>query len=437
MNRLGRNPGAQSDFSYAWVVAAVSFVTLLAAAGFRSTPGVLFLPLEDEFGWSRATVGIAVSVNLLLFGFVGPFAAALMIRYGLRRVVAGALLVISSGALLTTQIREPWQLVLLWGVVVGLGAGCMATVLAATVANRWFVARRSLVVGVLTAAGATGQLVFLPLLAWLATTYNWRFVSITTAIAALAVIPLVLIFMRDWPADVGQLPYGATTSDPPPAAPTGNPIANAFNGLQFAVTQRDFWLLSIPFMICGLSTNGLIGTHLIPAGVDHGMSEMTAAGLLATIGIFDIVGTTFSGWLTDRYDSRKLLFAYYGLRGLSLMLLPLAFSAGSFSMVAFIIFYGLDWVATVPPTVALATKCFGRERGPLIYGWIFASHQVGAAVAATGAGVIRTLTGDYFFAFVFAGGACLLAAVLSMGVGRTAPQVGTPLLPEAGAPLVR
>jgi sugar phosphate permease len=311
----------------------------------------------------------------------------------------------------------------------------MATVLAATVANRWFVSQRSLVVGVLTAAGATGQLVFLPLLAWLATTYNWRFVSITTAIAALAVVPLVILFIRDWPSDVGQTAYGATKDDPPPAAPKGNPVANAFQGLQFAVTQRDFWLLSIPFMICGLSTNGLIGTHLIPAGVDHGMTEMTAAGLLALVGIFDIVGTTCSGWLTDRYDSRKLLFAYYGMRGLSLMLLPLAFSAGSFSMVAFIVFYGLDWVATVPPTVALATKAFGRERGPLIYGWVFASHQVGAAIAATGAGVIRTITGDYFLAFVSAGALCLVAAVLSMGVGRTAPSAATPLLPEA--PLVR
>ena len=431
MTRFSRNP----DFSYAWVIAAVSFITLLAAAGFRSTPGVLFIPLEQEFGWSRATVGAAVSVNLLLFGFVGPFAAALMIRFGLRKVVASALLTISIGALLTTQVREPWQLVLLWGVVIGLGAGCMATVLAATVANRWFVARRSLVVGVLTAAGATGQLVFLPLFAWMATSYNWRFVSMTTAIAALAVIPLVLIFMRDWPSDVGQAPYGATKDDAPPAPPRGNPIANAFSGLQFAVTQRDFWLLSIPFLICGLSTNGLIGTHLIPAGVDHGMTEMTAAGLLALVGIFDIIGTTFSGWLTDRYDSRKLLFAYYGLRGLSLMLLPLAFSAGNFSMIAFIVFYGLDWVATVPPTIALATKSFGRERGPLIYGWVFASHQVGAAVAATGAGVIRTVTGDYFLAFVSAGALCLVAAVLSMGVGRTAPSAATPLLPEA--PLVR
>jgi MFS family permease len=422
-------------FSYAWVVAAVSFITLLAAAGFRSTPGVLIVPLEQEFGWSRATIGLAVSVNVLLFGFVGPFAAALMARFGLRPVVAGALLTISAGALLTTQIREPWQLILLWGIVIGLGAGCMATVLAATVATRWFVARRGIVTGVLTAAGATGQLIFLPLLAWLATTYDWRLVSVTTAVAALAVVPLVLRFLRDWPADVGQLPYGATEKDPPPTRPAGNPIATAMTGLHYAVAHRDFWLLAIPFFICGLSTNGLIGTHLIPAGVDHGMTEIAAASMLALIGIFDVVGTTLSGWLTDRWDSRKLLFWYYGLRGLSLMLLPLALSAANFSMIVFIVFYGLDWIATVPPTVSLATQRFGRERAMVVYGWIFASHQVGAAVAATGAGVIRTVTGDYFLAFVSAGALCLVAAVLSLGVGRSAVVPATPLVP--GAPLVR
>lgn len=424
-----------SSFSYAWVVAAVTFITLIAAADFRSTPGVLIVPLEEEFGWSRATISLAISVNLLLYGFTGPFAAALMIRFGLRRVVTAALLMLSVGALLTTQIREPWQLILLWGVVVGLGAGSMASVLAATVANRWFVARRGIVIGVLTAAGATGQLVFLPFLAWLATRFDWRYVSVTIAIAVLTVIPLVWLFLLDWPADVGQVPYGATSADPPPAPPSGNPIGNAMASLQFALGKRDFWLLAVPFFICGLSTNGLIGTHLIPAGVDHGMAEVTAAGFLALIGIFDIVGATVSGWLTDRMDSRKLLFAYYGLRGLSLMLLPLVFSAQNFGLILFIVFYGLDWVATVPPTVALAAQSFGREQGTLIFGWVFAAHQVGAAVAATGAGVIRTVTGDYFLAFVSAGVLCLVAAVLSMGIGRDASEPSAPLVPDA--PLVR
>lgn len=427
----------RGGFSYAWVVAAVSFIALLAAAGFRSTPGVLFVPLEEEFGWTRATVGLAVSLNLLLYGFVGPFAATLMLRYGLRKVVAAALLLISVGALLTTQVQEPWQLIFLWGIVVGIGAGCMASVLAATVATRWFVARRGIVVGVLTAAGATGQLIFLPLLAWMATSLGWRSVSLTTALLALAVVPLVIIFLRDWPSDVGQIPYGASQDDPPPAVSSGNPLANALAGLQMAVGRKDFWFLSIPFFICGLSTSGLIGTHLIPAGVDHGMTTVAAAGMLAAIGVFDIIGATTSGWLTDRLDPRKLLFAYYGLRGLSLLLLPLAFSAANYSMIIFIVFYGLDWIATVPPTVALATKSFGRDQGPLVYGWIFASHQVGAAVAAAGAGIIRTATGDYFLAFVGAGALCLVAAVLSMGVGREMERgvIPTPLLPDA--PLLR
>jgi MFS family permease len=424
---------------YAWVVFAVTFVTLLGAAGFRSTPSILMVPLEDEFGWSRALVGFAVSVNLLLFGFSGPFAAALMLRFGIRKVVVSALLTISAGALLTTQMREPWQLILLWGVVVGLGTGCMATVLAATVANRWFVARRGLVLGLLTAASATGQLVFLPALAWLATTNGWRSAAVLTAVGALLGVIPVLLFMRNWPADVGERSYGARADDPPQPRPTGNPIVNAVAGLRFASGSRDFWLLSGTFFICGLSTNGLIGTHLIPAAMDHGIAQVAAAGLLATVGLFDVVGTTISGWLTDRWDSRKLLFAYYGLRGLSLILLPAAFGAPQFGLILFIVFYGLDWVATVPPTVALSADIFGRDRGPIIYGWIFSAHQVGAAVAATGAGVIRGITGNYLLAFLTAGLLCLLAAAMSLGIGRVraqpAPPVALPLRP--GARLVR
>jgi MFS family permease len=422
---------------YAWVVFAVTFVTLLGAAGFRSTPGVLMVPLEAEFGWSRALVGLAVSVNLLLFGFSGPFAAALMLRFGLRRVVVSALATIAAGALLTTRMQEPWQLILLWGVVVGLGTGCMATVLAATVANRWFVQRRGLVLGLLTAASATGQLVFLPALAWLAANAGWRAAATLTATGALLGIVPVLLFMRNWPADVGERPYGAGADDPPQPRPTGNPIANAVAGLRFAAGRRDFWLLAGTFFICGLSTNGLIGTHLIPAAMDHGIAEVAAAGLLATVGLFDVVGTTVSGWLTDRWDSRKLLFAYYGLRGLSLILLPAAFGAPQFGLILFIVFYGLDWVATVPPTVALSSDAFGRDRGPIVYGWVFSAHQVGAAVAATGAGVIRGATGDYLLAFLAAGLLCLLAAVMSLAIGRTGQQA-VPAMPlQPGAPLVR
>ena len=420
---------------YAWVVFAVTFITLLAASGTRSTPGVLMVPLEGEFGWSRATVSLAVSINLILFGFVGPFAAAMMDRWGIRPVVAGALLLIAGGAALTTLMTVPWQLYLLWGIVVGLGTGTMATVFAATVANRWFVQRRGLVVGLLTAASATGQLIFLPLLGWLAQERGWRYVSLTVAIATLAVVPLVLVFVRNRPEDIGTRAYGATEDDPP-TLPRGNPIATAFRGLTMASGNRNFWLLAATFFICGASTNGLIGTHLIPAGVDHGMAVVTAASLLAVIGIFDVVGTTISGVLTDRVDSRKLLFAYYGLRGLSLLYLPLAFGSPNFGLILFIVFYGLDWVATVPPTIVIASQTFGRASGPIVYGWVFTAHQLGAATVASAAGMIRTVTGGYELAFIGSGLLCLLAAGLCLLMRRTGEvQTVTPLLPDA--PLVR
>ncbi|HEX5992200.1 MAG TPA: MFS transporter [Thermomicrobiales bacterium] len=420
---------------YAWIVFAVTFITLLAASGTRSTPAVLMVPLEAEFGWSRATISLAVSINLVLFGFVGPFAAAMMERWGIRPVVAGALLFIAAGAALTSLMTVPWQLYLLWGIVVGLGAGTMATVFAATVANRWFVQRRGLVVGLLTAASATGQLIFLPFLGWLAQERGWRYVSLTVALCTLAVVPLVLVFLRNRPEDAGVRAYGASEDDPP-APPRGNPVAIAFRGLAIASGNRNFWLLAATFFICGASTNGLIGTHLIPASVDHGMAEVTAASLLAVVGIFDVVGTTVSGVLTDRVDSRKLLFAYYGLRGLSLLFLPLVLGSPSFGLILFIVFYGLDWVATVPPTVAIASQTFGRAAGPVVYGWVFTAHQLGAAVVASAAGVIRTVTGGYELAFVGSALLCLLAAGLCLLMRRAGEtETTTPLLPNA--PLVR
>ncbi len=406
---------------YAWIMVAVTFFTLLGASGFRSSPGVLIVPLQDEFGWSRTTISGAISVNLLLFGFMGPFAAALMERFGIRRVTACALLAVSMGALFTVRMSSAWQLYLLWGVVVGLGTGSMATVLAATVANRWFVERKGLVIGVLTAASATGQLIFLPLLAWLADHVGWRAVSVTTAVAALAVIPIVWIFMRDRPSDMGIRPYGATRDDQVYRR-TGSPIAAALGGFRLASRSSDFWLLAGSFFICGASTNGLIGTHLIPAAMDHGMAEVAAASLLAIVGVFDVIGTTASGWLTDRYDPRKLLFAYYGLRGLSLLYLPWALDSRHFGLIAFIVFYGLDWVATVPPTVSLTANAFGRESAAIVYGWIFSAHQVGAASAALAAGTIRTEFGDYVVAFAGAGMLCLVAAGMSLQIGKSAMQ---------------
>lgn len=410
---------------YGWIVAAVTFLTLLSAAGFRSTPSILIVPLRNEFGWSTATISLAVSVNLMLYGLSGPFVAALIERFGVRRSVSAALVVISAGAFLTIYMHQPWELVVLWGGVVGIGTGAIAPSLSATIATRWFVKGRGLVMGLLTAAGATGQLIFLPLLASLAVNHGWRFVSVTIAGAALIAVPFVVLFMRSFPSEVGLRAYGATEKDPE-VVPHANPIAAAFTGLTMGFRSRNFWYLAGSFFICGLTTNGLIGTHLIPASVDHGMSEVVAASLLATIGVFDIIGTTISGWLTDRFDSRWLLFWYYLLRGLSLLFLPFAFGSPFAGMIAFIVFYGLDWVATVPPTVALTADTFGKQHVGIVFGWIFASHQIGAAFAAYGAGAVRTIFGDYQIAFMTGGAFSILAAglVLRIAKGKAQPIPG-------------
>jgi predicted MFS family arabinose efflux permease len=412
--------GTTKRIHRAWWVAAVAFVAIVGAAGFRATPGVLINPLQDEFGWSRGTISAAVSVNLLLFGLTAPFAAALMERFGMRRVVSVALVLVAAGSGLTVFMRASWQLVLCWGVLVGLGTGSMALAFVAVVTGRWFIARRGIVTGVLTAAGATGQLIFLPVLANLATAHGWRTAALTVTGAALAVVPLVVWLLRDHPSDVGVPPYGGTEVLPRPESSNGA-AARALGALRNASRTGTFWLLVGGFAICGASTNGLIGTHFIPAAHDHGMPETTAASLLALIGIFDIVGTVASGWLTDRVDSRLLLGAYYLLRGLSLMVLPDLFAASPHpSMLVFILFYGLDWVATVPPTIALCRQRFGAD-APVVFGWVFASHQIGAALAATAAGIVRDQLGTYDLAWYCAGGLCLLAALLSVQIARPAP----------------
>jgi MFS family permease len=406
----------------AWLVAAVAFVALIGAAGFRATPGALITPLQDEYGWSRGTISLAVSVNLLLYGLTAPFAAALMNRFGIRRVVSCALALVALGSGLTVFMTASWQLVLLWGVLVGLGTGSMALAFVATITGRWFVKHRGLVTGVLTAGGATGQLVFLPVVAWLAAHHGWRSAALVVAGGALAVVPLVLIFLREHPSDVGLPLYGATEVVTP-TMPAGGAARNAIDSLRFAARTRAFWLLAGGFAICGASTNGLIGTHFIPAAHDHGMPTTTAAGLLALVGLFDIVGTIFSGWLTDRVDSRILLGVYYALRGGSLLVVSQLFAASPHpSMLVFIIFYGLDWVATVPPTVALCREYFG-DRGPVVFGWVFASHQVGAAIAATGAGLTRDHLGTYSPAWYAAGGLCLIASVLSLRLRKAGSPV--------------
>ena len=405
----------------AWIAAIVTFLTLVATAGFRSAPSVLIVPLEDAFGWSRDEISLAIAVNILLYGLTAPFAAALMERFSVRKVVMYALITVSTGAFLTTYIHAPWQLFATWGVVVGIGTGSMALVFAATIANRWFVKRRGLVIGGLTAAGAAGQLIFLPGLARLSELHGWKSIGLTIGIASILMVPLIYIFLREKPGDVGVLPYGAPVDWKPPVHSGMNAGKLAIVSLKEASAHKDFWYLMGSFFVCGLSTSGLIGTHFIPAAHDHGMGQVMAASLLALIGVFDVIGTLFSGWLTDRYDPRKLLFFYYGLRGLSLFLLPsILFSTIQASTLVFVIFYGLDWVATVPPTVMLCRTILGPDRGTIIYGWVFAAHQIGGSIAALGAAVVRVKFGDYAAAFYVSGALCLITSyfVLQIGKGR-------------------
>ncbi|MGC0366805.1 putative MFS family arabinose efflux permease [Rhodococcus sp. 27YEA15] len=414
-------------FHRAWAVAIVTFLALVGAAAFRAAPSVLIDPLHDDFGWSRATISASVSVNLILYGLTAPFAAALMERFGIRKVVTAALVLISLGSGLTIFMTSSWQLILLWGVFVGLGTGSMALAFVATVVDRWFVGKRGLVTGILTAGGAAGQLVFLPVLAKLAEVYDWKSVAFTVAFAALAVVPFVLLFLRNYPSDVGTTPYGAPADYVAPAVHVngrGGAAGRALSVLSKAARTKVFWLLAITFAICGASTNGLVGTHFVPAAHDHGMPVTTAASLLAVVGIFDIVGTIASGWFTDRMDSRKLLAFYYLFRGISLLFLPLLLANTVHPpMLAFVIFYGLDWVATVPPTVALCRKHFGAD-APIVFGWVLASHQIGAGVVAFLAGLVRDQIGSYNAAFLVAGGLCGIAAVLSLMIAaRPKPEL--------------
>ncbi len=404
---------------YAWVVAGVTFLVLVTAAGVRAVPGVLMTSLESNFGWTAALVGGAVSVNLICYGLGAPFAAAIVERFGVRRVATAALFIVAAGAALTTRMTQPWHMYLLWGVIVGTCTGAVAVPLAAIVANRWFDRRRGLVTGLMTASNASGQLVFAPLMAVVVVSYGWRSAALVVAAAAgLIVLPLAIVFLRDRPRDVGLLPYGATVDPGPPPRPASNPFRTATSTLAMASHHRDFWLLAAAFFICGATTNGLIGTHLIAACADHGLSEVKGATLLAAIGIFDVAGTIMSGWLTDRYDPRWLLFWYYGFRGLALIGLNAALDSAGLGLAAFILFYGLDWVATVPPTVALCRKTFGPDKVGVVFAWVFAAHQFGAAFAAWGAGASRTWLGSYWPAFVAAGILGCLAALLSLLVGR-------------------
>ena len=412
---------------YAFVVVGVVFLSLLATAGLRATPGVLIVPLEDAFGWTRAMISSSAAAGIFLYGMVGPFAAAVMQRFGIKRTLIGALALMSLATGSSYFMTQPWQLVLSWGVFSGLGSGCVTAVLGAAVVNRWFLTNRGLVMGLLTASTATGTLIFLPGLAAIAEFGGWQYVVLTIALCMALLIPFVLWLLPEQPADIGLTPFGAPEGYVAPAAAAKrNPVTAALEGLMRAMQRRDFWLLAGTFFVCGFTTNGLVGTHMISLCSDHGMPEVQAASLLAMMGLFDLIGTTASGWLTDRFDPRKLLFMYYGLRGLSLIYLPYA-DFSFYGLSIFAVFYGLDWIATVPPTLRLTNESFGDQEAPVVFGWILASHQIGAASATFFAGMMRTIEGRYLEAFVIAGATGLIAAGMALFVGRGAklrPIVG-------------
>jgi MFS family permease len=416
---------ARRNIHYGWVVVAATFLTMLVTAGAMGAPGVLIVPLEREFGWDNAQISSALALRLLLFGLLGPFAAAFMNRFGVRRVVICALTLIVAGLLASLAMTRVWQLVLLWGVVVGIGTGLMAIVLAATVATRWFTQRRGLVVGLLAASSATGQLVFLPLIAELTERFGWRMalVFVCGLLAFAAIVAAML--MRDRPSDLNLPSYGETVVTPPPAAGVGlaSLLLAPLTALRDAAHVPLFWVLFGTFFICGASTNGLIQTHFITLCGDYGLAAVSAASVLAMMGVFDFVGTIGSGWLSDRFDNRWLLFWYYGLRGLSLLYLPFT-DFTFYGLSLFAVFYGLDWIATVPPTVKLIADRFGRERAAMVFGWVFAGHQIGAATAALGAGFSRTEFASYLPAFFTAGALCLLAAGLVLTISKSTAGFG-------------
>lgn len=400
---------------YAWVVLVVVFVGMLAGVGVRAAPGVMIVPLERAFGWDKATIAGAISLNIILLGVLGPFLTGLMQIIGLKRTMLGCLAILMLGTGLSLFMTSPWQLFLTWGLLVGIGSGAGAVGIAGAVANRWFAQRTGLAMGLLTSANAAGQLIFLPILAMMAERYGWQGVSVGVTLAIAAVLPIVWIMLPESPAKIGLPAYGATEIRAPEGAAGGNPITVAFGSLARASRSMDFWLLCITFAICGFSTNGLINTHMIAYCADFGISEVNGAWILAVIGMFSLVGSAASGWLCDRYSPRVLLFWYYGLRGLSLVIIPFT-SFDPISLGIFAVFYGLDWVATGPATFALTNEVFGRRDTPVILSWIFAAHQVGGALAAVGAGAMRDMSGSYFLAFVISGITCLAASLLVLRV---------------------
>ena len=416
MNKIANALSHRLPFNYVWIIVGIIFIALLSAAGIRATPAIMILPLEHEFGWSRTTISFVISVNIALYGLIGPFSAAAMQSYGIRRMILGAMGLLAIGTLLSTFMTLPWHMMLAWGVIVGAGSGVVANTLAATIVGRWFETRRGLAMGILTASAATGQMVFLPLMAYMVDHVGWRSVALMVSGVAALAIPVIALLLPEKPADIGMRRYGQIDDTVHSTMTGANPFVAAISALKKAIRIKDFWLLFFSFFVCGMSTNGYIGAHFIAMCSDYGILAVGGASILATMGVLDLVGTTLSGWLSDRYNARVLLFWYYGLRGIALIFLPQAFGISYFGLPIFAIIYGLDWIATVPPTVRLANDVFGRAAAPIIFGWVVVGHQLGAASAALLAGYMRNSLGSYTASSMMMGAACIIAAVMVLRI---------------------
>jgi len=424
---MQRRPPISLPFYYGWFVVGLCFLTTITSAGVRSSPSVLIHPLEAEFGWSRALIASAISINLLLFGVAAPISGFLLDRFGPRKVMLGSLLLLITGVSGTVAMTQFWQFFIVWGVIVGLGAGGVGSVLTATVGNRWFVARRGLALGILGSASSTGQLIFLPFFMAMIAYSGWRIGSMTLIVIAIILLPLIFLFMRDDPAEVGLEPYGAGQAGAAKSAGTtglrGMSAKSATITAREVVSNPTFWLLCGSFFVCGGTANGLIGTHLIPHEIEIGIPQITAASLVGIMGALNIVGTTFSGWMVDRIQPHKWLALVYALRGVSLLLLP--FARDFSGLVVFAVIYGLDWFATVPPSMVITADTFGRQNVGKVYGWIFMSHQIGAAIMASAAGAVRDYVGDYNLAFLSGGVIAMIAAGLALQI-KTQPKKDAP-----------
>ena len=427
MNKIANALSHRLPFNYVWIIVGIIFIALLSAAGIRATPAIMILPLEHEFGWSRTTISFVISVNIALYGLIGPFSAAAMQSYGIRRMILGAMGLLAIGTLLSTFMTLPWHMMLAWGVIVGAGSGVVANTLAATIVGRWFETRRGLAMGILTASAATGQMVFLPLMAYMVDHVGWRSVALMVSGVAALAIPVIALLLPEKPADIGMRRYGQIDDTVHSTMTGANPFVAAIGALKKAIRIKDFWLLFFSFFVCGMSTNGYIGAHFIAMCSDYGILAVGGASILATMGVLDLVGTTLSGWLSDRYNARVLLFWYYGLRGIALIFLPQAFGISYFGLPIFAIIYGLDWIATVPPTVRLANDVFGRAAAPIIFGWVVVGHQLGAASAALLAGYMRNSLGSYTASSMMMGVACIIAAVMVLRIhGQRHPGDASP-----------